>query len=180
MCTFRLWGRKKLTSGRVVKAKRSHNHPKSVVDVGIAGLVQSWVNAGQLRELSLQHVRDTLTPLEVSIVVAGARPNSLIQQQQHGDSDISASMFTNILYTPAQQDGLGMMYKRTTIRNPEHIVSVTASQRSDIQRMNPTTTPDTPSDSRSATMVPDERDGSIEPVSHMHADEDSRLGDEYG
>jgi hypothetical protein len=99
------------------------NTKMGVVDLKVAEVVDRWIKAGSLRELSLQHVRRTLEPLEVSIVVAGARPNSII----HGL--VKASAHTKV-------SGRGNRCKRTPREEVDAIVTITASQKSNVQTMN--------------------------------------------
>jgi hypothetical protein len=125
MCRFQLFDQIG-TSTTTSRSKTQQKH-RSTPSPAIAATVKRWIKAGKLRELSLQHVRNTLEPLEVSIVVAGARPNSLIQRQ----------MAASTVQSTQTQTRLGNC-KRTPTRPDQdrQIVTVTASQRTDIQRMN--------------------------------------------
>jgi hypothetical protein len=101
------------------------------INVDIAHTVDHWIRAGTLRELSLQHIRDTLTPLEVSIVVAGARPNSRIQ------CSVSASVpVDSIMGNPTPPlHRLSFNCKRTMPGDRGATVTVMASCKSHVRLM---------------------------------------------
>jgi hypothetical protein len=108
--------------------KNNKNRYNRTTDARIAATVDHWIKAGALRELSLQHVRDTLTPLEVSIVVSGARPNSLIQRRIL-DSCVPSTSGSRVVHP----HGLGFKCKRRAKAQHGGTVTVMASCKSGIR-----------------------------------------------
>jgi hypothetical protein len=142
LCTFSLFQR--------CSSNRVQGSTQSIADVNIAETVECWIRAGDLRELSLQHVRDTLEPLEVSIVVAGARPNSLIHSRRYTPVVVAATCVTP---GSVNLGGQSCCCKRVVARHTDGIITITASQKSDIQQMNTTHEQDTHVQNKSAGSV---------------------------